>query len=426
MEINRLLADELKYELIIRNLPVGRTVEENRTTLRGAFRTEREGVIMDDFTSTLDTAEEIDVCEEKIRHLEEDINHFNWCNKENEYKRITSRLLHITLRLRRLPNLDEFKEARTTLLARCTFAMGKVGDMYENTQANICGQPVSLIDLGDEVEGNLLDDQNPLIPQVITTDSSLPRHSSGTRMDQPDEIRYSDVTDCERNRNSQPPVIPRIRNTFRPLAESSNIGITNRLSRHSSDYLPSNLRDLNVDPEVNQRRSSSGYNVRFEEPPTYRCSLGRNLNYPSYPEADHRIINEPTRNLSSLVRPIQLSPTKDQHSERCDPYLDVSRWRVQFDGQSSVNNFLERVEELRRSRGVSKTRLLQSASELFTKDALIWYRTQHFQTWDDLESKLREDFQPYDYSFDLMEEIRRRTQGSKEKVVTYVAYGESL
>nr|CAI5864685.1 unnamed protein product [Callosobruchus analis] len=105
---------------------------------------------------------------------------------------------------------------------------------------------------------------------------------------------------------------------------------------------------------------------------------------------------------------------------------DVSRWRLQFDGHSSVTNFLDRVEELRISRRVSKEQLLRSATELFSKDALYWLRTQNFRTWDELVRKLREDFLPYDYEVDLWEEIRKRTQGSKEKVVMYVAIMENL
>lgn len=36
-------------------------------------------------------------------------------------------------------------------------------------------------------------------------------------------------------------------------------------------------------------------------------------------------------------------------------YFDVSRLRVRFDGQSSENNFHERIKELRVSRGISIT-----------------------------------------------------------------------
>lgn len=70
----------------------------------------------------------------------------------------------------------------------------------------------------------------------------------------------------------------------------------------------------------------------------------------------------------------------------------VGRWDVKFDRHTSVNDFLERVQELALSRGVSKTQLLRSAPELLMGDALLWYRTGEFIDWDDLALQLREAF----------------------------------
>lgn len=47
-------------------------------------------------------------------------------------------------------------------------------------------------------------------------------------------------------------------------------------------------------------------------------------------------------------------------------HVDVSKWKVTFSGSESVTNFLERVEKLRSSRGVSKEQLLRSVPELLT------------------------------------------------------------
>lgn len=84
------------------------------------------------------------------------------------------------------------------------------------------------------------------------------------------------------------------------------------------------------------------------------------------------------------------------------------------------------MEELRISRGISKPQLLRSAAELFTRDALLWYRTSQFLSWDDLAKQLREAFQPYDYNNGVWEEIRRRTQGAHERVIVFVASMEQL
>lgn len=77
---------------------------------------------------------------------------------------------------------------------------------------------------------------------------------------------------------------------------------------------------------------------------------------------------------------------------------------MQFDGHSIVTNFLERIEDLRVALGVRKERLHSIAIELFKKEALIWYRTQNFSSWDDLTISIRETCLP---SIDLMEEIKK-------------------
>lgn len=57
-----------------------------------------------------------------------------------------------------------------------------------------------------------------------------------------------------------------------------------------------------------------------------------------------------------------------------------------------ITAFLEKIEELRYSRGVSKEQLLKSANEIFTDSALYWFRSVRptISTWDDLVRKLRD------------------------------------
>lgn len=109
-------------------------------------------------------------------------------------------------------------------------------------------------------------------------------------------------------------------------------------------------------------------------------------------------------------------------------YVPVYKWNIVFDGLSNVNDFLERLEEIRMSRGVSEDQLLRSAPELFSKSALIWYRSvrHSFHTWDALVEQLKRTFLPYDYEYDLREEINRRSQGSEEKIAIYVSVMEGL
>lgn len=110
--------------------------------------------------------------------------------------------------------------------------------------------------------------------------------------------------------------------------------------------------------------------------------------------------------------------------------VDVSKWNLKFcgDHMGSVNAFLERVEELRIAKGLSKVQLFKAAVELFDEKALIWFRAnkEKIRSWDKLVEELRAEFLPADYDDRLWEEIRRRTQGSNETMGVYVAVLERM
>lgn len=106
--------------------------------------------------------------------------------------------------------------------------------------------------------------------------------------------------------------------------------------------------------------------------------------------------------------------------------IPVSKWNITFSGgkkDMSVNAFLERIEELRIARNVSKETLFDSGVDLFAGKALHWYRyaRKTERTWDGLVKRLREEFQPNNYAERLFEEIKGRTQSQDETVGIYVA-----
>lgn len=61
-------------------------------------------------------------------------------------------------------------------------------------------------------------------------------------------------------------------------------------------------------------------------------------------------------------------------------YKPVSKWNIKFSGEMKIENFslsafLERVEETRIARNVTEQDLFNSAIDLFSGKALIWYRS---------------------------------------------------
>lgn len=110
-------------------------------------------------------------------------------------------------------------------------------------------------------------------------------------------------------------------------------------------------------------------------------------------------------------------------------YVPVYKWGLTFDNTGpSIASFLERVEELRRARGVTHQELFESAVDLFSGAALVWYRSSagRIKSWTHLCKELKEVFQPPDYDFRLHHEIFNRFQGEKESIDLYVAAMEGL
>lgn len=414
MEVNRLLGDEISYELVIRGLPVLKTVAENRSTLRGAFRMEREGLSsLSELNVTLPSQEELDICSGKLDDLCQDIKSFDFANRENEYKRISTRLYHIQLRLKRIVvSNQEMTQHRSELLGKCLQLLDALGMLNDNP--NEVDRQNQLMDQENPYQGSILDLDNPLLPEIASVmDNRIDmRKEDGYSIGIQGELNHLDHTE-ERERRTREHNFGVIyfsddKNKRQPQAEQSNV----RPSIHYQDNIlltqPQNAYGVSSNSVIKPNQNINTGSAEKQNPGDLSTAL-----------------EDIRTQLHNLQRPsFYRSSPNDVYTPSTS--FDVSRWKIQFDGESSVANFLERIEELRLSRGVSKEHLLQRAYELFTKDALTWLRTKEFGTWDQLVEQLRNDFQPYDYEFDLMEEIRRRTQGSKERVVTYIAAMENL
>lgn len=132
--------------------------------------------------------------------------------------------------------------------------------------------------------------------------------------------------------------------------------------------------------------------------------------------------SESSKESGSNVPVAQVNPQRPR-------YVPVYKWGLTFDNNGqSIAAFLERVEELRRARGVTHQELFESAVDLFSGAALVWYRASsgRLHSWHQLCNELKEVFQPPDYDFRLQQEIFNRFQGDKEPIDLYVAAMEGL
>ncbi|KOB65407.1 Gag polyprotein [Operophtera brumata] len=115
-------------------------------------------------------------------------------------------------------------------------------------------------------------------------------------------------------------------------------------------------------------------------------------------------------------------------SSNCERNHISDLQKLKFNGKSCVHVFIQRMNEFCMSRNISHTKLLTYGIEMFTEQALHWYRSvkDDVNSWDDLTKLLVADFSQFDYDYRLVSEIRSRTQGDAENIVIYFAMMSEL
>lgn len=107
----------------------------------------------------------------------------------------------------------------------------------------------------------------------------------------------------------------------------------------------------------------------------------------------------------------------------------IYKWNVKFSGEEKNSNaidFIQKVNALAQSRGVSNTDLFESSIEFFTGQALKWFYSQQKQlsSWTEISEKLVSDFVEVDYYDNLLMTIQQRKQKHDESVVHFVTIFE--
>lgn len=107
----------------------------------------------------------------------------------------------------------------------------------------------------------------------------------------------------------------------------------------------------------------------------------------------------------------------------CERSLNSELSKIKFNGETCVRAFIQHVDEFVVSRNISYEKILSNCFDIFTGDALHWYRSvkDGISSWSELTTLLKADFSIHDYDYRLMEEIRSRTQGVSETITIYLA-----
>ncbi|KAJ8930955.1 hypothetical protein NQ314_016190 [Rhamnusium bicolor] len=142
------------------------------------------------------------------------------------------------------------------------------------------------------------------------------------------------------------------------------------------------------------------------------------------------------RGLAQASRSSSVGDVNSPHASRNIPGHDGGssktipphKWNIQrFSGDKkagmSINAFLERVEELRVARNVSKDTLFSAGIDLFCEKAYQFYKEcrDRVNSWDEMVDEFREEYLSSSYEDELFEELQKRTQHSSETIGVYLA-----
>jgi len=109
--------------------------------------------------------------------------------------------------------------------------------------------------------------------------------------------------------------------------------------------------------------------------------------------------------------------------------FSLHKWNIKFSGDAyTVFNFLEKVTDYATARNVSDEVLFKGFIELVEGKAFTWYRSikSSVLNWEDLKTKLKNDFLPPNYEDEIWEQIKARKQRKGESAVLYFADLENL
>nr|CAI5852729.1 unnamed protein product [Callosobruchus analis] len=172
MEVNRLLGDELTYELQVRELPIGNTVAEKRMLLREAFRMERLNLNTFPGKYTAPVELELDICSKKLSELHADVASFDSDNSENDFRRIYSRLLlYVSERLARLQPNPDLEERKSLLHNESIQLLRELNIVFEQAKES---EEATMRPQSEQLQSrdvSLVDAPNLLLPEVIHKNS---------------------------------------------------------------------------------------------------------------------------------------------------------------------------------------------------------------------------------------------------------------
>lgn len=359
-------ADEILYELLIRNIDRADTDDKQQRCLRRALRDEaKEGrTVTFHNVSGLNPLDEIDICSKKLADFST-LCISSIAKKDTKgFDILLSRLHHILSRLQRVMGLKDPPEDTVPRIKDTEKLITQVL-LYIPKSKSVA----SISDKGNESDSSETDEtQRTLLrggaSYIPKQTPFRPKHHS-SRESQPQNSKNKPVTELEK-------AYEKIRNLtdLLQLSEGQNnacdpIEIPNPVLVNSSES--------SEEEEVPRRRNQNNYN------------------------RSHRVSKW---NLT-------FNGEKKTHQ---------------------LASFLTKVQHLRKAEGISSKELRRSSYYLFSGEALDWFIAfgDSYPTWRELVQGLKSEFLPPDNGYWLLKEIESKYQKSNESFGAYLSKMEIL
>lgn len=384
MDLNHLTEEEISYELLLRGHKVAGDLEDMRSVLHGMILSEEEGHALATGVHQVALEREPTNCRIKIRDLAGEFAQVS-CFSSDSYQRFRSRYLHLSNRIQRLSD-----PVRSQLL----IALATVRSEASKINHRASGPTIDLISFIDD------DNHTPLTPPPVLSPGCVSTFVDSGFLSRLDKILTFTTP-------SEPSV--------RPQRVENSYPVTSTQFFREPFSAPANF--------ANEYDQLSRPPVLASQPQVSSVPYFR----PAAPLVP-LISSDPTEYPQSSGVAALIPSSKDDHSVSFSNSNSVARWNLKFDGTSGLNEFLIQVEEKAMSRGLSDDSLFAQATDLFSGDALLWYRMKRrtLRSWLDVVRELKASFLPSDYDNKLWGEIRARTQAPSERVEIYIAIMENL
>lgn len=148
---------------------------------------------------------------------------------------------------------------------------------------------------------------------------------------------------------------------------------------------------------------------------TARLNLGT-----AYHNSNHLV--QPEQSIKQQPEHPPLCPQQNQQLSDAEVMEIVRKWNIHFDGAGDPYEFTERMEELATCYFVPRDRLPHTLPDKLRGKALEWWRNNRdtIHTWEDFITAFRAHFLTRRFRTRLQDEIRKRTQGPREKGKDFV------